>query len=94
MLAEAEAQYLVALRLNPTNSETYTNLGVIYRRQGRVDQAIEMHLKSMDYGAKNPAPRLNLGVVYASLQRYREAEALFLEALALVAVFTVKRRCR
>jgi protein O-mannosyl-transferase len=83
MLAEAEAQYLVALRLNPTNSETYTNLGVIYRRQGRVDQAIEMHLKSMDYGGKNPAPRLNLGVVYASQQRYREAEALFLEALTL-----------
>ncbi len=62
-LDEAEKFYLEAIRLRGDYSEAYNNLGTVYLRQKRLDEAIEMFRKALEnlYYATPELAYYNLG---------------------------------
>lgn len=79
--ATAEQDYKHLLRLGMRSASVYSNLGVVYLRTGRFDQAINVLLK-----AKNVAPsvagiRVNLGLAYFRKHDFKAAAFYFGNAL-------------
>ena len=80
-LAEAEAQFTEALRLNPGHSEAHNNLGTILSRKRRYAEA-EAHFT--EAARLNPgllAAHFNLGRVHAEQGKYETAAAHYAEAI-------------
>jgi tetratricopeptide (TPR) repeat protein len=50
----AESKFNAALEKNPNNPYALLNLGVIYERTGRIEQAKEMYRKVIDIEEDNP----------------------------------------
>ena len=60
----AEAEYLSLINRGISGPETYTNLGVIYEKQGKLEKSIEIYKKSISKYPDNAQAHYNLGVVY------------------------------
>jgi type IV pilus assembly protein PilF len=73
--APAEQALRKAIELDPYLSDAHNNLGAVYDRMGRKDEAEkEFHLAIADPGYATPEKAyLNLGVLYASEGRDEEA---------------------
>lgn len=56
--------YKKALALDPNHTDALDNLGLAYRRTGKLKEAEEMYLRSIKLNANNPLPVMNLAVVY------------------------------
>lgn len=84
-LAEAEQILRTALTketfLNP--ARIYHYLGVLYRKTGRYQEAIESSRRALQLDTENLEPMLNLGIVYEEMGDYARADAAFAEALRL-----------
>ena len=78
---EAEAEYLVALRLDPNRSETHNDLGVAYAKQGRLDEAIREYAIALRLRPTDPSIRYNFGNAYLRQGRVDEAIREFQIAL-------------
>src|SRR6266487_109298 len=66
----AEQSYLKALNLAPEWAEAMVNLGVVYNREGRSDDAIRVFTRAAQIKPKLVAAYLNLGVTYFKAARY------------------------
>ncbi len=67
----------------------YTNLGRVSRYLGKYEEAVEYHLKSIEYGKNTKKPNLhavvgyiNIGEVYKHEKKYEKAREYYKKALA------------
>lgn len=81
--AEAESEFLAALRVNPRSVEVLTSLGELKRTQSEFDEALTFFQNAADLGAKNFTVIYGLGVCHAFQQNHAEAAANFRQAVAL-----------
>lgn len=84
MMKEAEREFLLANRVSPSgNYDTAcNNLGVIYAREGRIDDAISLYKNSIALN-NYPLAYENLGGLYNKLGRYKEAVMVLEESAKL-----------
>jgi len=67
----------------PNNARIFEFLGLIDRRQGRWDEAIQNLEHSLDLDPRNASTISDLGDTYGKLRRYEDAIAMFDRALTL-----------
>jgi protein O-GlcNAc transferase len=82
-LAEAEANYLEALRLDPHQPDAWHLLGVVLTQTGRAAQGAEHMRRSLSLRPDQPMVYANLGNALSKLGRWQEAIASYRKALAL-----------
>jgi tetratricopeptide (TPR) repeat protein len=71
--------FIAALRIDPENMRIYNNLGLVFSKIGRHEEAFEAFKKGKDEaGAYN-----NLGYVYMTEQSYAKAIEAFERAMEL-----------
>src|SRR5689334_14534315 len=80
--ATAEEDYNQLLRLGVRSAPVYSDLGVVYMRTGRLDEAIQAFLKAKALAPGVPGIRLNLGLAYFRKQEFKHAGAYFGDVLA------------
>ena len=71
------------LRVEPRNIAALSNLGVIYSRTNRADQAIAVYRRALQVSPDDTALLLNLGLVYLRKQDHSRALPLFERVVAL-----------
>ena len=79
----AERGFQAVLRLEPHNIAALSNLGVIYSRTSRSDQAIAMYKRALQTSPDDQAILLNLGLVYLRQEDHAKALPLFTRVVAL-----------
>jgi len=75
--AAAEAGFQQVLKLAPNHVGALGNLGVVYSRTGRLDQAIEVYRRALRLSPGDQGLLLNLGLVYIKQDSYAAALPLF-----------------
>ncbi|MBI4168607.1 MAG: tetratricopeptide repeat protein, partial [Acidobacteria bacterium] len=74
---EAEKEFLRAMELDPDYAATMANLGALYGRTGRLNEAVEILNRAVSKDPENQEAWVNLGAALGRLGRSREAiEAL------------------
>src|SRR5215475_7238820 len=73
--AGAERSYLLVLRADPGWAEAIVNLGIIYNREGKSEDAIAAFKRAIEADPKLFGASLNLGITYFRLHRFDDAEA-------------------
>jgi tetratricopeptide (TPR) repeat protein len=83
--ADAEAEFLKAVDLDPTYGDAYHNLGSAYAEQAKWEEAIGAYRKALAQAiyASPETTYNNLGYAYWALDRRKEAEEAFRAALQL-----------
>lgn len=72
---EAEEKYLKAISLNP-QSKHYVNLAVLYLKNGRIDEAEQILLKSLTLSNDNPVAYYNLALIYKHKKEFEKAQEM------------------
>ena len=80
---EAEKQWNIALKLNPTSPITLTNLGLVYAKRKEYRKAEHYFREAMLHKPDYTDPHLNLGSLMMDLGRFQEAEQQLRAAVAL-----------
>jgi tetratricopeptide (TPR) repeat protein len=70
----AERNYLLLLKVDPGWAEAIVNLGIVYNREGKTEEAIDAFKKAVEADPKLFGARLNLGITYFRLHRFDDAE--------------------
>ncbi len=73
----AEHGFQSVLRLEPRNVAALSNLGVVYSRTSRADQAISAYRRALQISPDDVAILLNLGLVYLRQEDHARALPLF-----------------
>ena len=76
-----------AVRLAPTNPECLTHASEVFRRAGRLDEAVAAARAAVQQWPEHPAPQNNLGLALKDADQPEEAEACFRKALAIDASY-------
>jgi tetratricopeptide (TPR) repeat protein len=79
---EAEPYLKELLALGPKDLKVYSYVGVAYSTAGRLDKAMEVHLKSLEVG-ENPGAYLNIASIYAKRGDFERAAAAYGKVLEL-----------
>lgn len=88
----AEARYRVALAMRPTDTKCMNNLGIVLRRQGKLDAAVEVYTQAIEIHSDDAAKSSPLaaaktysllGNALALQEKLSEADAAFAKAVAL-----------
>ncbi len=87
---EEEYIWKDAIARAPNNARAYGSLGIVYKKRGEYDKAIELFEKSMSLGKAYPEVFLHLGDIYFDRKDYNKA-VMYLEA-ALKIDFSKKVR--
>src|SRR3954468_3928976 len=85
-MEEAERYFKKALELKPDRAETHFNLGVVYRRQQKVKEAIAELEQAVKLDPQLAAAHHDLGVLYKNEKRSDDAIRewnLYLDLMAL-----------
>jgi eukaryotic-like serine/threonine-protein kinase len=80
--AQAAEQFRHTIELVPDNPRAYNNLGLVYRGQGKLDEAAAAFQKALDLERTFIHYR-NLGMVLAEAGRYSEAEQALSRAIQM-----------
>src|SRR5690606_34147549 len=72
---EAENAFKFAIQTNKYNTDAYTQLGILYREQGKLLDAEQTYLSALEAWPHNREAMLNLGMLY-DLYMGRFADAL------------------
>ncbi|OGP30773.1 MAG: hypothetical protein A2073_00440 [Deltaproteobacteria bacterium GWC2_42_11] len=89
MLKEAKEEFQMAIKIDPYYHEPYLNLGVVYKNEGLIDEAIKNYYTAMDYAIQYetrfqfPEAYNNLGSAYEIKGLDDEAIELYKKALSL-----------
>ena len=75
--AAAEAGFQEILRQSPNHIDTLRNLGVVYSRTGRLDQAVSVYRHVLDLNPRDRMVLLNLGLVYMRQKVFGSALKVF-----------------
>jgi len=82
-MPEAEAAYLKAISLAPTKGDWYNNLGQVYVKENKVDDAIAQYTKAAEVDAAHAGTYyFNLGAVLTNKGRVDEAIQAFDKCIA------------
>lgn len=76
-LGNAEKFYIKAIKKDATYVEAYDNLGLVYRKMGKYDKAIENYEKSIELYPQGTMAYQNLAVVYGLLKDYENEERVY-----------------
>ncbi len=79
----AERLLTKAVEADPTNKETYFDLGKIHTKAKRYPEAIRAYGKAADLDDRSADTFFNLGFVYAATGDYGSAEEMFIRVVAL-----------
>jgi superkiller protein 3 len=79
----AERGFQSVVREEPRNIAALSNLGVIYSRTGRADQAIVVYRRALQLSPDDKAVLLNLGLVYLKQEAHSRALPLFARVVAM-----------
>ena len=82
-LTQAEEKYREALQLAPRHYAALNGLGVVARRTGRTELAIQSFRRSLAMIDALPIPQMNLADALADARRYDEALECYRRASAL-----------
>lgn len=72
-IPEAEREFKLAIELDPEYTATMANLGALYGRLGRLEEAIAILSRAVDKERDNLEAWVNLGAAYGRLGRAQEA---------------------
>ena len=81
--AAAERGFHTVLRQEPGNIAALSNLGVIYSRTSRSDEAISVYRRALKLSPDDKAILLNLGLVYLRREDHTRALPLFARVVAI-----------
>jgi protein O-GlcNAc transferase len=81
--AEAEAFISKAIKLNQSSDVSYCNYGLISKRLGKPQQALEQFNRAIRLNAQAPETWNNRGTVFNDLKQYEDAIRDFNQAIAL-----------
>ena len=79
---EAQKLYKKLLTIQP-HAHAYYNLGTIFQKQDKLDEAIEMYEKAIALHLNHPNVYYNLGVIFKAQNRYEVAAELYEKTIAL-----------
>lgn len=79
----AERGFQSVLRRQPGNIAALSNLGVIYSRTSRADEAIAVYRRALKLSPDDKAILLNLGLVYLKQEAHSRALPLFARVVAI-----------
>jgi len=65
--------YLMAIKSDSDYVQAYDNLGIIYRRLGKLDKAIEVYKQSISINPIGKAAHENLASAYLMMKQYKNA---------------------
>lgn len=82
-IAEAAAEYEVAMKVDPGYVEAYNNLGALYERTGNIGAAFRMYVAGIAQRPDNAVLYYNLGVVQERAGNLDEAERNYRHATQL-----------
>jgi len=82
-LNEAVRYLEAAVALEPSLSQAWADLGVLYSQAGRTDEAVEALLRAASLAHGEPSYPLNLAVIYENMGETTLAEAFYTRVLDL-----------
>ena len=80
---EALSSYLKIIKKDPTLAGPYYNMGVILKRNERLEEAIDHYKKAISLKADYVQAYNNLGVLYKDSEKYEDAIKMFMKAKEL-----------
>ncbi len=83
----AEQVLKEVLKLNPDTINVYNNLGIIYRRQGRYQRAINQYKKALKVSPDDENIYYNLGRTYFEMEEFEKARVVLTKALEINPAF-------
>jgi|GEM_PF-1075277 len=81
-LFKKEQLYKKVIELCPTYAPAFNNLGDVYEKQKRYEEAIAQYKKAMELRPDSPYPYFGLGDVYYKTGRYKEAKYWYEKGLS------------
>lgn len=81
-LKRAKEEYLLALKIR-RHPKVLSNLGAVYRKEHRYDDAIRTYRDALVIGSESPDPHFGLGIVYADLKDFSGARREYEDAIRL-----------
>ena len=75
--AAAEAGFQQVLKVSPRHPGALQNLGLVYSRTDRLDQAIATYRRALDVSPANKSVLLNLALAFMKREQYGEALPVF-----------------
>jgi tetratricopeptide (TPR) repeat protein len=82
-IADAEAQFKIAISIDPQYAEAENNLGVLYGQLGRRMESQQLFLRATENNPQYVQAFVNLGLVLASESRFADAERALRSAIQL-----------
>jgi len=73
---------------NPKSPEIYNNLGTVYHKSGKYDEAISSYKKAIEIDPKYFKSYFNIGVAYLAKGDYKNADENFIKSLNLNPTYT------
>ncbi|MFH1135188.1 MAG: tetratricopeptide repeat protein [Pseudomonadota bacterium] len=88
----AEQIYMQALQINPKTLNIYNSLGILYRRQGKFNEAIKMYRKARRVNPYDEHIYYNMARVFMSLNELKDAAKCLTRAVELNPDFSEARQ--
>ena len=76
MRMEAAEQYQRFLKYVPNSVEAHANLGQVYARQNKLDQALDQFQRVVKMQPDNPAGYFNLASIYLQMGNFNKADEM------------------
>jgi len=76
-IGRARAMFEAALALDPLDEKARCGLGNLWKRQNKLEQAMQEYLTVLDQNPRSALARYNLGILFATQRIYGEAEREF-----------------
>jgi Flp pilus assembly protein TadD len=73
--AAAERGFVAVLAVSPDHVDSLLNLGIVYARTGRLDQAVTVYLRAQQLQPDNPRVLQNMAVAYLRQEAFGKALA-------------------
>jgi len=84
---EAEQGFLALTRSNPELGGPFANLGLIYRRAGKLEQAVAQLEQALRVAPDQPVYLNQLGIAYRELGRFVDARRAYEKAIELAPAY-------
>ena len=85
--SEAEEIYLTVSQMNPDTTNVFNSLGIIYRRQGRLAEAVTQYEKALRVHPEDEHIYYNLARALLDLRNFKRAEGVLYKALQINPTF-------
>ncbi len=83
MHENAEGVFNEILKLKPDTINVYNSLGILYRRQNRIEEAIKLYEKAIKIEPNDENVHFNMGRAYLDLNNAQMAKKCFIKALKI-----------